>query len=681
MPHYLEPLTRFRGTRAAGRMVGLPAQVTNDPDVIRMVREAKGFAKNDSSMVTAAAQFARADLKAAGLDPDQEVEYWLIDEIRRKKSMLEGEQARLRSLFERMDNLYYPDAIQANGGADHWPDGATPGRVHVSVNNIPVYVDVPASLQAVPPVENYIAPSSEPDDRDAAARAERLYFQWKDEDEFELKVHKACVVKGLYGFTYGKVMWDAQEKRPTISIIEAPENLYVGWGNSDYSRIDWTIYCYGLSPAAIVEDYGFGVVPIEVGRGVYLPYVTTGDHSDPIGSVYGGRVEYGRSKSFYEQMQVEVYDYWYRRPVGKGKSQIWNAIYVGNRIVSNTKHPEYDDIPYIPLANTFLPKSPYGRSELYDLEQLFREKDERLTNAGQMIQSVVGGQMWQLVGAEAPDEVPENALPKPNGVATPGAGNELRAIQPFMPQFAIEDYIKRLDQELETGSGMNELLLGRAPATILGSSKAIAALVANYESRIRMKRDLLYAWRKRVWKMAAKVWEAKDKDVRSIIDGQYRIEIKAPELTPRDELENAQKAINLVQNRIWSAKRAMDATGVEDPEDETSLVREEQTDPAMNPQAVLQQATLLGTFQQLGITPQQGTVNQAQNAVRQLQRPAGGTSSLNAPENKANPPGEALPSNAQAPNGAPAGSAVLQTLVNGEGAQGRVLTQTPLGGG
>ncbi|TAL44993.1 MAG: hypothetical protein EPN91_03365 [Salinibacterium sp.] len=622
-------------------------------------------------------------MAASGRDPDEEDEYRIIDEIRRKKSMLEGEQARLRSLFERMDNLYYPDAIQAEGGADHWPEGAKAGRVHVSVNTPPVYVDVPASLQAVTPVMNYIAKSSSPEDREQAARAERLMFEWFDEDEFELKNHKACVIKGLYGFTYGKVMWDAQEKRPTVTVIEAPENLYVGWGNSDYSRIDWTIYCYGLSPAAITEDYGLGVVPVEV-DGSFVPYVTTGDHLDPIGNVYGSQIEHGRSKTAYEQMQVEVYDYWYKRPIRKGKSEIWNAIYVGNRVVKNKKHPEYDDIPYLPLPNTFIPKSPYGRPELYDLEQLFRETDERTTNAGQMIQSIIGGQMWQLVGAEAPDEVPENAMPKPNAVAAPGPGNELRALQPFMPQFAIEDYIKRIDLEKEVGSGLNELLLGRAPATILGSSKAIAALVANYEARIRMKRDLLYQWRKRVWKMAAKVWSAKSADVRDIIDGQYRIEIKAPELTPRDELENAQKAINLVQNRIWSAKRAMDATGVEDPEDETGLIREEQTDPAQNPQAVLQQMTILGTATQLGMAPPQTTVDQSQNAVRQLQRPAGGTSSLNGPENRANPPGEALPSNAQAPNGAPAaggGSAVLQTLVNGQGAQGRILTQTPLGGG
>lgn len=679
MTDLLGSLTRSRSTRGRG-MVGIPVQVTNDPQILAMVKEF-GVAKTARPAIVAATEFSAAEIRANGGDPSEDEGYLLLDEIRRRKSMLESEQARLRSLFQRLDNLYYPETIQDKGGADHWPDGVAAGRVHVSVNNIPVYVDIPASLQAVVPVENYVPISSDDDDRDKVARAERLYFQWKDEDEFELKVHKACVVKGLYGFTFGKVMWDAKEKRPTVAVIESPENLYVGWGNSDYSRIDWTLYCYGLSPAAIREDYGLGVVPVQMDRTNYYAYVTTGDHLDPIGSVYSDTIEHGRAKSPYEQMQVEVYDYWYRKPVRKGKVEIWNAIYVGNRLVKNSRHAEFDDIPYIPLQNTFIPKSPYGRPELYDLEQLFREKDERITNAGQMIQSIIGGQMWQLVGPEAPDEVPANAMPKPNAVAAPGPGNEIRALQPFVPQFAIEDYIKRLDQELESGSGLNELLLGRAPATILGSSKAIAALVANYEARIRMKRDLLYQWRRRVWRMVAKVWEAKDGDVRRIIDGQYRIEVKPPELTPRDELENAQKAINLVQNRIWSAKRAMDATGVEDPEDETTIIRDEQTDPAMNPQAVLQQATLLSTFQQLGVQPQQGTVDQAQNAVRQLQRPAGGTSSLNGPENRANPPGEAMPANAQAPNGAPAGSAVLQTMVNAQGAQGRVLTQTPLGEG
>jgi hypothetical protein len=271
-------------------------------------------------------------------------------------------------------------------------------------------------------------------------------------------------------------------------------------------------------------------------------------------------------------------------------------------------------------------------------------------------------------------------MPQANKVAAPGPGNEIKAIQPFVAEYAVSDHLKKLDEELARVSGLNPLLLGEAPPQVLGSSKAIAALVANYETRITMKRRLLYTWRKRLWAMAAKVWEAKDAKTAKIIGGNYRLEVKPPELTPHDSLEIGQLAMSLVQNRLWSAERAMDATGVEDPAGEKNVIREEQTDPALNPAAVQAQVTLVSALQSLGINPAQVGVpgtEQVANTDRTLNRPQPGTQSLNQPENQANSPNP--PANAQAPNGA-AKAPISQTLVQGGEASGRVLTQTPLGG-
>ena len=315
------------------------------------------------------------------------------------------------------------------------------------------------------------------------------------------------------------------------------------------------------------------------------------------------------------------------------------------------------------VQNGKVPGSPYGKPELYDVEQLLREKDERITNQAQMIQSVVGGQMWQLVGSEAPDEVPPNALPKPNKVAAPGPGNELRALQPFIPQFQIEDYNKRIDREIAVVTGLNDLLLGLAPTSVLGSSKAIASLIANYESRLAPKRKLFYQWIKDVWTLCGRVWSSKDKSMAAIFDEQYRIDVIPPELTPRDTLELAQTAINLVQNRIWSAERAMDRVGVEDPEGELDIIRDEQTDATVNPAAVLTMANLLQTFQALqaqGVQMQQlqGQQQQAEQQLQAQQQSLNASRTLNPPltaapgmtsfENAANPPQESLPENAEA---------------------------------
>ena len=595
--------------------------------------------------------------------PDQDPEFLLYSEVLMRKQSGEPEQNRLRAIFRRFDNLYHPNIITL-GGADHWADDATArtaGRAHVSVNVHAAYVNIPASLQAVMPVINYVPEGQDNDARARAANAERLFFRWAEENEFDLVLEDACFVKALYGYTAAKIHWDAERQTPRIRIVESPENLYLGFGNSDFSRVDWALYCYGMSPQAVEEDYGITVVAAQQG-GKWYNY-TASTHDDPIANVYQNQFERNplRRETPYEMQQVEVYDYWYKVPGAPGKAPtVYNAIFVGNTMVKNTKHSEFrGDIPYILLSNAKVPGSPYGKPELYDVEQLLREKDERITNQAQMIHSVIGGQMFQLVGPEAPDEIPANAIPKPGKMAAPGPGNEIRSISPFIPQFQIEDYNRRIDREIAVVTGLNDLLLGLAPSGVLGSSRAIASLVANYEARIAPKRKLLYSWVKQVWRMCAKIWETKNKEVGLILGGNYRIEITPPELTPRDTLELAQTAINLVQNRIWSANRAMDRVGVEDPEGEMSVIRDEQTDATINPSSVMAMANLVQMFQQMQLQQQQATQDQfaqqqasVENTARMLQQQPAGSQSLNQPENQAQPPAEALPANAVA-QGAP----------------------------
>ena len=658
---------------------GIAPDIVTSPTIVNYSTGAKGtpikknFAKLDVGRLTdvqaASVKMLKASLEVQDINPEQSFDYQLFGEVLMRKQTGEPEQNRLRALFRRFDNLYHPNIITL-GGADHWADDATArtaGRAHVSVNVHAAYVNIPASLQAVMPVINYIPAGEDKDSRMLAANAERMFFRWAEENQFELLLEDACFIKSLYGYTAGKIYWDAENKLPRLRIVEMPENLYLGFGMSDFSRLDWAIYTYGMSPQAVEEDYGITVVATQQG-GKWYNY-TASTHDDPIANVYQNQFERNplRRETPYEMQQVEVYDYWYKVPGAPGKApMVYNAIFVGNTLVKNSKHPEYrGEIPYILLSNAKVPGSPYGKPELYDVEQLLREKDERITNQAQMIHSVIGGQMFQLVGPEAPDEIPANAIPKPGKMAAPGPGNEIRSISPFIPQFQIEDYNRRVDREIAVVTGLNDLLLGLAPSGVLGSSRAIASLVANYEARIAPKRKLLYSWIKQVWKMCAQMWETKSPEIGLVFNGNYRLDITPPELTPRDTLELAQTAINLVQNRIWSAERAMDRVGVEDPDGEMIVIREEQTDATINPSAVMAMANLMQMFQQMGLQQQQAAADQfaqqqasVANAARTLQAPAAGTQSLNQPENQAQPPAEATPANALAENAAPQGEVV-----------------------
>ena len=604
-------------------------------------------------------------------------DFMLALEAMNRKQMVEPEQNRMRALYRRFDHYYHPQTFTL-GGADHWaedPGARLSGRSHVSVNVHASYVQIPASLQAVTPVVNYVPTGPTMEEREQAARRERLFYAWWDANDFDLKLEEATLLKALYGNTAAKIYYDPIKKMPRVQIVDTPENLYVGYGTSDYTRVDWALYSYGQSPQSVLEDWGVDVIPVNDGN-KWFPYTSSSTHDDPIASIYLNSYHRDpiRYQTAYDQMKIEVIDYWYKHATTPGKPPlVCNAIIVGNTVVKRTEHPELEGvIPYIMLRNSMIPGSPYGKPELYDIEQLLREKDEKITAQAQMIHSVVGGQMWQLVGSDAPDEVPANAIPKPNQVATPGAGNRIESINPFIPQFQVEDFNKRIDRELAVVSGLNDLLLGLAPSSVLGSSRAIAQLMANYEARISPKRKLLYSWIQQVWEVCARVWENKDKAISNIIEGEYQIAITPPELTPRDTIELAQTAVNLVQNRLWSAERAMDRMGVTDPEGEKEAIRDEQTDATLNPAAVQTMGALIQMFNQMQQQAPPAAAAQADagqasamEAMASMNPPQGGLPMLNAPTDGAMPPEDALPQNAQ--DGGAEMMAMLQGMAGPQG--------------
>lgn len=648
-----------RGARA------VPSLLTNDPAVLdsaargaKLVSKVAGRGSRFLNSPVLADEYKKTIKNAEMTNDRASVEK--LSEILERKSSVDSENSRRRQMFRRFDNLFHARTITV-GGADHWSEDQSArlaGRVHVSVNVHPSYVQIPASLQAVKPVINYMPTGATKDDRTEAAARERIFMRWWEEADMDIIMEDAALYKSLYGDTAAKISWDESDGMPKVEVISAPENLYLGYGASDYSRIDWALYHYGLSPQAAMDEFGLNVVPMKDKDGAYFPFVYNGTHDDPLVTAFASTAErtVDRRDTSYERMQVSVYDYWYKKYTGREKEAITvNCIFVGNQLIEEKEHPEYDgELPYIPLINSRIPGSPYGKPELYDIEQLLREKDERITNAAQFIQQVIGGQMFQLVGQDAPEEVPANAIPKPGRIATPGAGNRIEPIQPFLPNIQIEQYNQRIDRELAVVSGLNDLLLGIAPSSVLGSSRAIASLVANYEQRIAPKRKLFYNWIKKVWKMSAQVWSYNNPEVAMVIGGQYRIEITPPELTPRDTLELANTAISLVQNRIWSAERAMDRVGVDDPMNEKDIIRDEQTDATINPAAVATMANVIGTFQQLGLQPPQGAQQQmgmqqasAMEAMRGQNPSPQGSESMN--DQSLIPPAaaEAQPENAQ----------------------------------
>jgi hypothetical protein len=636
---------------------------------------------------------------AAASTEDPEIKALLMAMARRVKSA-EPEMARFRLWVDRADALYYAEHF-THGGPDLWPfdpSATTPGRAHVSVNTPAPIVDIPAALQAVEPIENMLATDTTPEARTAASALERVYVAWKGDQDYDLKFHKAATVKGLYGRTAARVYWvpdkaSAIGGSPRVEIIDQPKNLYLGWKSDNYEELEWVAYVNRMDPNSVTETYGVDVTAIkDQATGQTIPFVS--ERMDPYASEY----EPARPWMELGGAMVEVWDYWYRLPTWRNGKYVgmttYNLVTCGNMVLRRpTKYTEYEGrLPYVPVFNTYIPGLPNGRPDLYDAEHLIREKMEKITAGSQMISNAVAGDYWQLTGENAPQRVPAGLKPKRNELVAPGPGNRIEVITPFIAQFQLEQFLGRIDREIAVVTGLNDLLLGLAPSSVLSSSKAINALVANYESRLSLRRKLFYQWRRRVWELAVTVWAEKSKEVGAIVAaGGGRLDITDPSLSPRDDMETAQRAISLMQAKLISQRTGMDMVGIDDPETEQDLIREESTDAALWPERVQVMAQLLSALQAIGLQAPPDAAAQAQGQMGNANEALSNTMRGQAPEMT---PGQGGPGGSEL-NGVNAAAipgtegagvpfaqgavepqaALMQNMIQGGQAKNRIVTQ------
>jgi hypothetical protein len=629
----------------------------------------------------------------------------LIHQLHQRVTDARPEMEQFRLECDRWDALYYPTAL-TRGGFDIFPEDPNlkiAGKTHVSVNTSPMFVNVPAAMQAVEPIENMLASDNTPEARAAAAEMERVYAAWKTADGFDLKWHKACVVAELYARTAGFVYWDAEAPRgdgtfgrTCIDLVEQPRNLWMGYKTDSYEQPEWAALVQLMTANTVAEEFGVDVTvrATSDGKTVVNPFT-----SPDIPPQFNGRRPWMQT---YGGAMIEVWNYWYRVPkwTGKGKNrkakmETWNVIFAGTEAVRGPyKYPEYEGmIPFIPLYNSFVPGIPNGRAALRDVEPLIREKMELISAGSTMIRAGTSGDFWQMVGPEAPKS--GDIKPTRNKVVYPGPGNRIETITPFIAQFQLEQHLARLDRTEAEITGLNELLRGRSPAQVLSSSKAINALIANYETRLSLPRQMRYKWRKDLWDMNAKISAHHDKDFKAIVDaGGGVLDIRNPSLSPRDDMETMTRALNAMNGKLVSQRTAMDWIGIDDPETEQDLIREERTDATMFPADVETMAQLMSILKSLNLQAPQGAQEQAQGQLASGQndlRTALGAATPNNAEGAQygtqpmTPPitgapesagGAASPFAAGPPSG---GGTQIQQMISGGQSKDRILTSQTLG--
>jgi hypothetical protein len=611
----------------------------------------------------------------------------------------ESYQARQVQRIQDLHHYYHPNM------GDQWPGDKAkrPGKVHVTVNLVKAAVDVDSRLQSILPRMTIPVETLSPKDRQRAEGAEAMLLQYLELSGVDVWLHTACQTKSLYGKAILRPFWDDDLERPDVTVIENPAALRLGYGDSDYTRYDWSIYEYGISLMEAQQRWpnvDFHASPDPQGPPMIRVHGT--DHTDPLDQ----RVDdffkpRHREYSEYEKGQLKVWDYWYR---GKD-DMMMNAILANGVIVEGpNEHPHIPDIPYIVIENDHEPGNPEGVSTVEPILDIQEEFNRLVSHGLQHVADDVDPS-WFLTVPSA-DAVPPGLIPKAGKVV--GAGeNDIRLIPKGVNTFPISEMLAELWKQFHRLTGLPEILFGQTPGADT-SGRAIAIQVEAAANRLDPRRrrlyrglkELLIFWSIMVEKKDPKINLGPDEEgveqeasIGELVKGFKTWKIVAPEITPRDNFEITNNELAKVQGKLTSMRSAMDAIGTEAPEAELDIIRSEQGDIDLNPGSVQAKVSIYPILQQVLATQQQmgqqldqltagppGSVLQqgaqgANAAAQQLQAqgPAAPTEDQNLPATGPNGP---------PPPGAPGPGGPTQnqtTLIRDGKALNQIATNTPLG--
>ena len=556
-----------------------------------------------------------SDLKNSEVETEARNLYYEVDAY----------QHRLISKYYRYHHWYAPL------WGDQWPeDGAVrPGKIHLTVNFIKPAVDIDARLQALMPRIALQPDGIDDQDRRRAAASEKIHRRLLEASDWEVWLSTLTKTKCLYGKGILKPFWNKEDGRPDVKVLENPANLRLGWGSSDFSVLDWAIYEYSISPVQAMRQFPEITVHPTKGPGPLL-VTRASDHTDPLNmlpvdpsgsvsiQVLHRPVPY--LPSDYERKQVKVWDFWFRDE----KGTVHNAQLVSGTLAKDIAvHPELMDIPYIVIENDHEPGTPEGISSAESLIDLQIEYNRALSHWSQLVADETDP-AWQMTGENA-DSVPDGIVPTGGEIVAAGSGNEIKPIAKPMNQMAIQTLLAEFWQTFHRISGLSEIQFGQANGTQT-TGRALAVQVEAALNRLDPKRRLLYKGLKQLlmfWTHMLVVQnpsfefqglsgEPETKHVKDIVQGLSRWKIIAPEITPKDAIENTQNEINKVNAKIISLHSAMDNLGTDSPEDELALIEEERSNAHLFPGEVQSfTATLISLSQlsqqlaQMGMTPQQ----------------------------------------------------------------------------
>lgn len=529
-------------------------------------------------------------------------------------SETESYQAVLKNRYDKFYRYYAPFQ------GDQWPQDLAerPGMIHVTHNIIEPAVNTESTVESHLPRLTLEPDTMDQDERKRAEAGEKLMKRFLDLSGWDVWINTACRVKAMYGKAPLKVFWNKAQKRPDVSVVENPANLRIGWGTSDYSEIDWALYEYSISPFQAMVRWPDLEITTK-GKNKPLQVVRSGKHDDPLDTLSGvrGAQRYSRPVAFqpsdYENRQVRVWDYWTKTTSG----EIVNAFFVEGVLADKpASHPELPDIPYIIIEHDHIPGNPEGSGEIEGLIDIQDELNRALSHWAQLI----ADELDPAFQVDA-DTVPSGGVPQNGQIIAAGEGKQIRPIEKQVNQFPVQALVAELYKSFHFRTGLPEIMFSLPPGAQT-AGRAMQIQIESSANRIGPRRnrlyrglwDLLVFWSFMIEHVNPKldVGDGQKAGIADLIRGFRRWRFQAPEITPRDNIENTTNVLNKLNGRVLDQETAIDELGYDSPLEIIEKIRKDRSDPRTFPgdvqgfMAVVAQALdFMLKMQQMGMDPSQ----------------------------------------------------------------------------
>lgn len=525
-----------------------------------------------------------------------------------------------RSRYEKYQKYYAPP------GGDQWPEDRAerPGKLHLTTNIVRRFVDTEARLLSIVPRITIPAQSTDQEIRRRAEATEKLFDRYLSASRFEEWLFTFNQTKSLYGLGVLKPYWNDDTKMPDVAVVEQPQNMMFGWGDSDFTTLDWAIYHYEIS--ALQAKLRYPDAPaawfeVSKKRGNLMSVLGGRDHADPLQTISTSTGS--RTQTQYERDMLTVWDYWYVDDEGV----VQNAILVNGHVVEGPfAHTEMPSIPYIPVENDHEPGNPDGRGTAELLLDIQMGLNRAITHYAQHVWDTTDP-AFQLTGQDAPMTVPPGLVPRAGEIVAPGPGARIEEIRSGVNNFPFDALINNYMNLAYKVTGMSEILFGSASGET--SARALAIQLESSINSLDPKRRRTYSGLSTLLSFWHFMAERKNPTVdnvpvKQVIQGLNRWKIVAPEITPRDSIEHATNVANKVNAKLMSLESAMDEVGVENPLEEIDKIMAERSNAMLFPGDAQAIAAVTATLQAIGMQQQaqaaaaQGTQDQA-GAVQDAQ--------------------------------------------------------------